>query len=180
MLVDADNIAFFRGRLDGPCLHRRIRAIHDALQEMGIPSAAVSMEYFCNPATFAFLRGIDFPALGDVRPSSSNDRDSADHLLLRRFEQVQRCSGDGVEDVVLVITHDKVLARLVRYLDPPRGGGSLRFGTFGRAASSCDRLDIHLPTRFGFVFNGRTDLDSFMLSLHAFRSGPRTSPRPRP
>lgn len=164
VLVDIDNIAFCDGQLNEECLRRRIKSI-SAVYPM-------STEYFCNPATFAFLKRIAFKPLTKVRPSGDNSKDSADLLLLRRYKQLRQEKG---VDAVIVITHDKTLARLVRYFGPWPGSGksclhtfcgggrsvqTLHFGMF--ASSESSSLVIHPPERFNLSFNDRSDIDSFM------------------
>lgn len=183
VLVDLDNIAFYKGHLSEECLLSRVRAIRETLGRWGDARAghpAFRIEYFCNPATYGFLRRVGFQPLADVRRSAANLKDSADHLLLRRFIDLSAgarpATPGGRAPTILVVTHDKTLGRLVRYAGPfasdPSSGyeDDLVFGTFGTAASSCDVLELSRAQRFNLVFNDKTDLDGFMRSLSAFQS----------
>lgn len=158
VLVDMDNIAFYGGQLDGPCLRSRVNAI-----EAAFPLPA-KIEYFCNPSTFAFLELSEFDNIPEVRQSPSNEKDSADHMLLRKY--VHLSSQASVRNIV-VLSHDTILMRLAAYLQS--NGKYLNFATFGKSAFSCDQLELHPKERFGLSFKNREDMDAFMDSLRRFR-----------
>lgn len=188
VLVDLDNIAFYMGRLDQTCLLSRVQAIHDALGPRVAPqtragaqggvratregrrASSRNVEYFCNPATYGFLQRVRFPALAAVRMSDANRKDSADHLLLQRFNELfSERRTTRRDSAILVVTHDKILARQVRYFGPFASTESdLLFGSFGKDAASCNALEVSPAQRFNLAFNDRADLDAFMRSLSAF------------
>lgn len=194
VLVDLDNIAFYMGRLDQTCLLSRVQAIHDALGPRVTPrtragaqggtratregrrASSRNVEYFCNPATYGFLQRVRFPALAAVRMSDANRKDSADHLLLQRFNELfSERRTTRRDSAILVVTHDKILARQVRYFgpfastSPSDEESNLLFGSFGKDAASCNALEVSPAQRFNLAFNDRADLDAFLRSLSAFR-----------
>ncbi len=170
VLVDLDNIAFRAGAPDYGCMLRRVESLRRAL-----PGA--TMHFACNQRTFADLRRHGFPYLRHVTPTP-NAPDAADHALVRTYLGLVGRASDSHASVV-VVTHDKTFARLVRYHAPERAlaDGRLRFATFGAA---CGPPDLHDHHRFALAFNDRADLDAFMASLARFRGARASSTRGRP
>ncbi len=161
VLVDLDNIAFRLGAPDYECLLRRVESLQRAL-----PGA--TSHFVCNQRTFADLRRRGFPHLSRVTPTPNNAPDAADHALVRAYLGLVGRSSRARDVSVVVVTHDKTFARLVRYHAPEwaLADGRLRFATFGNA---CGPPALHDHHRFGLAFNDRADLDAFMDSLARFR-----------
>lgn len=159
ILVDLDNITFFNGQLDANCLKSRVNTFVNRK----------NVCFFSNPATYKFLQHSNFEYIQYVNCSANNEKDSADHMMIERYIHLRA----SIPDVsILVVTHDKVLARLIRYFGPfgPNEQDSLSFGTFGTSASSCDQLFTYPSSRFDLTFNNRDDIDSFMTSLQLLKT----------
>jgi len=164
-LVDLDNIAFREGVFDPGCAAHRMEAV---LEVASLPRAR-HVESFCNVKTRDHLRKKNVAVPGKLQVSERVTKDSADHLLLARYIDAHLRRHKRSSSVpLLVVTHDKNLARMVNYHTPPTAMHVLYFGLFGKASSSCEKLDIHPAERFALSFNDRRDLDGFVASLSRF------------
>lgn len=172
VLVDLDNVAFRQGVFDPACTAERMKAVF-ALAS--VPSMR-HVESFCNTKTRDALLSRGGLGRGvSLRVSERVTKDSADHLLLARYIDIVTRPSPPPLLRILVVTHDKNLARMVRYHTPSSATHVCHFGLFGKASSSCETLDVHSAERFALSFNDRADFDAFVDSLSRFEKGIKRS-----